>query len=234
MEFIENQLDFTTSYPFNQIYLWLESETCEETIEYIVSMMMEPFDEIVQPLIKNMSSDEERYFRIPTERTVLELKNILKQRYPDILKIDFEDKSNLRNFWFISKNKEEPRYADRFEEEGAELEQPLAIARDIKKLNDQLNSCNDDLTIDKFLINNSDLRHVVRRAFIIEKFPYAEIQDNTISANVVPIDMLRLKLSFFGALKFDPRSDKWLRICMFQGAPLPNELKDYNQHWVYC
>ena len=234
LEFLENQLDFKSPYPFNQIYSWLEKETCEETIEYIVSMMMEPFDEIVQPLIKNMSSDEERYFRIPTERTVLELKNILKQRYPDILKIDFEDKSNLRNFWFISKNKEEPRYADRFEEEGAELEQPLAIARDIKKLNDQLNSCNDDLTIDKFLINNSDLRHVVRRAFIIEKFPYAEIQDNTISANVVPIDMLRLKLSFFGALKFDPRSDKWLRICMFQGAPLPNELKDYNQHWVYC
>ena len=233
LEFLENQLDFTSAYPFNQIYLWLEKETCEETIEYIVSMMMEPFDEIVQPLIKNMSSDEERYFRIPTERTVLELKNILKQRYPDILKIDFEDKSNLRNFWFISKNKEEPRYADRFEEEGAELEQPLAIARDIKKLNDQLNSCNDDLTIDKFLMNNSDLRHVVRRAFIIEKFPYAEIQDNTISANVVPIDMLRLKLSFFGALKFDPRSDKWLRICMFQGAPLPNELKSYDEQWVY-
>ena len=233
LEFIENQLDFTTTYPFNQIYLWLEKETCEETIEYIVSMMMEPFDEIVQPLIKDMSSEEEKYFRIPTERTVLELKNILKQRYPDILKINFEDKSNLRNFWFISKNKEEPRYADRFKEEGSELEQPLAIARDIKKLNDQLILCKDDLTIDRFLMNNSNLRHVVRRAFIVEKFPYAEIQDNTINENVVPIDMLRLKLSFFGALKFDPKSDKWLRICMFQGAPLPHELKDYNQHWVY-
>ena len=233
LEFIEDQLDFSTPYPFNQIYLWLEKETCEETIEYIVSMMMEPFDKIVQPLIKKMSSDEEKYFRIPTERTVLDLKNILKQRYPDILKMDFKDKSNLRNFWFISKNKEEPRYADRFEEGGAELEQPLAIARDIKKLNDQLISCKDDLTIDRFLMNNADSRHVVRRAFIVEKFPYAEIQDNTINENVVPIDMLRLKLSFFGALKFDPKSDKWLRICMFQGAPLPHELKDYNQHWVY-
>ena len=233
LEFIENQLDFASPYPFDQIYLWLEKESCEETTEYIVSMMMEPFDEIVQPLVKNMSSDEEKYFRIPSERTVLELKNILKQRYPDILKIDFEDKSNLRNFWFISKNKEEPRYADRFEEEGSELEQPLAIARDIKKLHDKLTSYKDDSTIAEFLMNNSELRHVVRRAFIIEKFPYAEIQDNTISENVVPIDMLRLKLSFFGALKFDPRSDKWLRICMFQGAPLPQELKNYNQHWVY-
>jgi len=233
LEFIENKLDFASPYPFNQIYLWLEKETCEETTEYIVSMMMEPFDEIVQPLVKNMSSDEEKYFRIPTDRRVLELKNILKQRYPDILKIDFENKSNLRNFWFISKNKEEPRYADRFEEEGSELEQPLAIARDIKKLYDKLISYNDDSTISEFLINNSDLRHVVRRAFIIEKFPYAEIQDNTIGKNVVPIDMLRLKLSFFGALKFDPKSDKWLRICMFQGAPLPQELKNYDQQWVY-
>ena len=73
----------------------------------------------------------------------------------------------------------------------------------------------------------------MRRAFITEKFPYSEIQDNTISHTVVPIDMLRLKLSFFGAIKFDPRSDKWLRISMFQGAPLPNELKNYNDQWVY-
>ena len=57
LEFLENQLDFKSPYPFNQLYSWLEKETCEETIEYIVSMMMEPFDEIVQPLIKNMSSD---------------------------------------------------------------------------------------------------------------------------------------------------------------------------------
>ena len=90
-----------------------------------------------------------------------------------------------------------------------------------------------DLDIAEFLSSNSDLRHVVRRAFIVENFPYSEIQDNTIGKNIVPIDMLRLKLSFFGALKFDPRSDKWLRICMFQGAPLPNELKNYDEQWVY-
>ena len=109
----------------------------------------------------------------------------------------------------------------------------MAIARDIKKLYERLLPLKNNLKINQFLIDNSDLRHVVRRAFIIEKFPYSEIQDNTIGENLVPIDMLRLKLSFFGALKFDPRSDKWLRICMFQGAPLPNVLKDYDEQWVY-
>jgi len=233
LRFMDKKFSFEANYPFNQIYLWLEKETCDECIEYIVSIMMEPFDDIVKPLIGEMSSEEDQYFNIPTNRTIEDLRNIIEKRYPDILKINFNKKENYKNFWFISKNKEEPRYADRFKEDGSELEQPLAIARDIKKLHNKLKIFRDSITIDKFLIENSDLRHVVRRAFIIEKFPYAEIQDNTIGEKVVPIDMLRLKLSFFGALKFDPRSDKWLRICMFQGAPLPQELKNFDQQWVY-
>ena len=233
INFLENKFNFEINHPFNEIYLWLEKETCEECIEYIVSIMMEPYNELIEPLIKEMSSDEEKYFNIPTYRTVKELRVIIEKKYSNILSINFDKEENYKKFWFISKNKEEPRLADRFEEQGSDLEQPLAIARDIKKLYDKLIISKKNLTIDKFLIENSDLRHVIRRAFIIEKFPYSEIQDNTISENIVPIDMLRLKLSFFGALKFDPRSDKWLRICMFQGAPLPNELKDYDEQWVY-
>ena len=233
LKFIENQFDFTTEYPFNSIYEWLEKETCEECIEYIVSIMMEPYSEITEPLVKEMSSDEEKYFNIPAHRTVEDLRNIIDKKYPNILEINFEKKENNQNFWFISRNKEEPRLADRFEEHGSELEQPLAIARDIKKLYEILLVSKNSQTVSDFLIKNSELRHVVRRVFIVEKFPYSEIQDNTIGKNIMPIDMLRLKLSFFGALKFDPRSDKWLRICMFQGAPLPNELKNYDEQWVY-
>ena len=233
LNFIDKDFNFKSEYPFNKIYQWLEDNTCEECIEYIVSIMMEPYNDIINPLVKEMSSDEEKYFNIPTHRKVEELRNIIKAKYPNILDINFEEKENNKNFWFISKNKEEPRLADRFEEHGSELEQPLAIARDIKKLYDKLLVSKNSLTIAEFLTSNSELRHVVRRAFIVEKFPYSEIQDNTIGKNLMPIDMLRLKLSFFGALKFDPRSDKWLRICMFQGAPLPNELKSYDEQWVY-
>ena len=225
--------DFEGDFAFNKLYLWIEKNLKDECIEYIVSMMLEPYDEIVDPLISGMSSEEEKFFNIPGDRTIEDLRNILEEKYNNILKIDFNDKKNKRNFWFISKNKEEPRYADRYKEIGADLEQPLAIARDIKRLYERINNQKNSLPIGKFLNENNDLRHVVRRAFIIEKFPYSEIQDNTIGSNVIPIDMLRLKLSFFGAVKFDPRSDKWLRICMFQGAPLPNELKNFDDLWVY-
>ena len=233
INFIDNRFDFKINYPFNQLYLWLEKETCDECIEYIVSIMMEPYNKIIEPLIKQMSSDENKYFNIPSHRTIDELRNIIEKKYKNILKIDFEKKENIQNFWFISKNKEEPRLADRFDENGSELEQPLAVARDIKKLYEKLLITKNSLKISEFLYKNSEFRHVIRRAFIVEKFPYSEIQDNTISKDLMPIDMLRLKLSFFGALKFDPRSDKWLRICMFQGAPLPNELKNYDEQWVY-
>ena len=233
IQFIEKEFDYSKEFVFNNIYQWAEDNLGEECVEYIISLMMEPYDDIVNPLINQMSSEEEKYFNIPTDRTVADLREILETKYQEILKIDFSEKKNNQNFWFISKNKEEPRFANRFEENGSDLEQPLAIARDIKKLYEALSVAKNSSTISKFLINNNELRHVVRRAFIIEKFPYSEIQDNIIGQSLIPIDMLRLKLSFFGALKFDPRSDKWLRICMFQGAPLPDELKNYDAQWVY-
>ena len=233
IQFIEKDFDYSKEFVFNNIYQWAEDNLGEECVEYLVSLMMEPYDDIVNPLINQMSSEEEKYFNIPTDRTVADLREILETKYQEILKIDFSEKKNNQNFWFISKNKEEPRFANRFEENGSDLEQPLAIARDIKKLYEALSVAKNSSTISKFLINNNELRHVVRRAFIIEKFPYSEIQDNIIGQSLIPIDMLRLKLSFFGALKFDPRSDKWLRICMFQGAPLPDELKNYDAQWVY-
>ena len=233
IKFMKEDFKFQNSYEFNQIYNWSEENLNDECIEYIVSMMMEPYDDIVNPLISQMSSDEEEHFNIPVDRTIEDLRNILENKYSEILKIDFLKDENNQNFWFISKNKEEPRIGDRYIDEGSDLEQPLAIARDINKLYDAVFTKKNSSKIGKFLKDNNNLRHVVRRAFIAEKFPYSEIQDNTIGSKLVPIDMLRLKLSFFGAIKFDPRSDKWLRICMFQGAPLPSELDNFDDKWIY-
>ena len=232
-QFIEKDCSIKIKYLWNTIYLWVEKNLNEECIEYIVSMMMEPYDKIIDPLINNMSSEEEQYFSIPGHRKISELKIILERNYQSIIKINFEEKNSTTNFWFISKNKEEPRVANRYEEYGAELEQPLAIARDINLLYKRVIKTSQSETVADFLLNSDDLRHVVRRAFITDQFPYSEIQDNTIGASLMPIDMLRLKLSFFGAVKFDPRSDKWLRINMYQGAPLSHELKNSDDTWIY-
>ena len=233
INYFKDNIDKSNFNIFDKLYNWAEENLSEEGVEYLVSIMMEPYNEITDPLISQMSSDEDSSFNIPVNRTINDLREIIEKNYSDILKIDFSKNENNKKFWFISKNKEEPRIGDRFEDNGSELEQPTAIARDIKKLYETIFNLKNSLKIGNFLVQNNDLRHIVRRVFITEKYPYSEIQDNTIGSKLVPIDMLRLKLSFFGAVKFDPRSDKWLRICMFQGAPLPNELNSFNQYWIY-
>ena len=233
INYLKDNIHKSNFYIFDKLYNWAEENLSEEGVEYLVSIMMEPYNEITDPLISRMSSDEDSSFNIPVDRTINDLREIIEKNYSDILKIDFSKNENNKKFWFISKNKEEPRIGDRFEDNGSELEQPTAIARDIKKLYETISTLKNSLKVGNFLVQNNDLRHIVRRVFITEKYPYSEIQDNTIGSKLVPIDMLRLKLSFFGAVKFDPRSDKWLRICMFQGAPLPNELNSFNQYWIY-
>ena len=232
-EYFSSLKFISKKYLWNEIFLWIDKYLDEECSEYLISMMMEPYDNIIEPLVKNMSSDEEKYFNIPSSRKLIELKKIIETRYKSILNINFNDKKSNTFFWFISKNKEEPRIANRFEEYGSNLEQPLAIARDIKKVYEKISNENLSKTVADFLVDNDELRHVIRRIFVSEKFQYSEIQDNTISESLIPIDMLRLKLSFFGAQKFDPRSDKWLRICMYQGAPLVNEIKNSDDTWIY-
>ena len=66
INFIEKEFSFEVDYAFNQIYKWIEKNLRDECIEYIVSMMMEPYDYITNPLLKSMSADEDRYFTIPT------------------------------------------------------------------------------------------------------------------------------------------------------------------------
>ena len=232
-EYFSSLKFISKKYLWNEIFLWIDKYLDEECSEYLISMMMEPYDNIIEPLVKNMSSDEEKYFNIPSSRKLIDLKKIIETKYKSILNINFNDKKSNTFFWFISKNKEEPRIANRFEEYGSNLEQPLAIARDIKKVYEKISNENLSKTVADFLVDNDELRHVIRRIFISEKFQYSEIQDNTISESLIPIDMLRLKLSFFGAQKFDPRSDKWLRICMYQGAPLVNEIKNSDDTWIY-
>ena len=223
----------TKDYFWNEVYLWVSNNMEDEGIEFIVSLMMEPYGKLVEPLCQDMSVDEDQHFTIEGSRPTKDIKEIIENYYRWLIPLDFGKKNNITNFWYYSKNKQEPRLSNRFEEDGSENELPLAIARDIKKLYLEISKFATKTTIAEFLLSNQELRYVVRRVLICEKFPYSEIQDNTTADTIIPIDMLRLKLSYFGAIRFDPRSDLWLRITMYQGAPLPHEMKFSDDSWAY-
>ena len=75
---------------------------------------------------------------------------------------------------------------------------------------------------------------MVKRIQLADRTPYGEIRDNLLGDGCLPIDILRCKLSFFGAIKFDPKSDRWTRITMYQGAPGFAELDRENADgWAF-
>ena len=58
-----------------------------------------------------------------------------------------------------------------------------------------------------------------------------DIQSNVLALDALPMHLLRCKLSQFGATRFDPRSDRWVRVTLFQGAPLADEVHD--GEWLF-
>ena len=212
------------SHPWDTLWRWAERTLSLEGQEALVSLMMEPHGPLVDDLTDTMHADEDAAFRIEGAMSVATLARLMHELYGWGLDVDYEAPENCARFWYVSEEKLEPRLGERHEEEGAEYEQPLSIGRDAQRMVADLERWEGSARVADFLIAHPEHRHVVRRAQIAARYPYAEIRDNLISADLLPIDLLRCKLSFFGASRFDPRSDRWVRICMYQDAPFPHEL----------
>ncbi|WP_293575172.1 hypothetical protein [Phaeobacter sp.] len=222
------------SHPWNALYAWAERTLSVEGQEWLVSLMLEPFGEVVDDLSQQMAADNTALFRIAGAMTVADLRGLLQEIYGWAIETDWDQPDSTARAWYVSEEKLEPRLGQRFEEPIEAYEQPLAPGRDAAMLYAALRHWPADRQVADFLLRHPEHRHVVRRVQIAGRAPYAEIRDNTISAELLPIDMLRCKLSFFGATEFDPRSDRWVRICMYRGAPLPPELTAENaEFWVY-
>jgi hypothetical protein len=85
--------------------------------------------------------------------------------------------------------------------------------------------------VSAFLTRHPDYAPVVERITLSSRYPYAEIHDNLIAKSCLPVDMLRCKLAFFGASKFDRKSDGWTRITLCQGASLADRLGECADDW---
>ena len=223
LEFMTD-FDPATASPFNAIFEWGEQNLSLEGQEQLVSLLIEGHGALVDDLAVTMSADETSSFHIDGSMTIGKIKHILDEAYSWVNDIDYRENAAQARVWYVSEEKLEPRLGERFEEPIEPYEQPLAPGRDIVAARETLSQWDDSTSIASFLLAHPEHRHIIRRVQIVASLPYAEIQDNTIAADMQPIDLLRCKLSFFGASKFDPRSDRWLRITMYQGAPFPDEL----------
>ena len=223
---------FDSDRPWDALWSWALDGLSLEGQEHVLSLMLEPYGALVDDLASQMTTDERSGFRIDGTQTCAFLLEAIETSQAWTTEFDFAEGPENARFWYVSEAKLEPRLGERFKEPGAEKEQPLDVARAICALVSELREtqCR---TVAEFLRDTPEHRHTVRRVQRTLAAPYATIRDNLIADKMLPIDMLRCKLAFFGATRFDPRSDRWVRIALFQGAPFPNELHSVpDDDWI--
>lgn len=195
-----------------------------EAQELTVALLIELLDDAADDLAAKMSAPSMP--PIDPAMPLSDLKVLVHTHFDWALRLDHGDPRSQRRFWYYSEDKLEPRLGDRFAEPGADREMPLAVARDVAALSRALEQAAGTSRVADFLLRQPEHRHTVRRVQAVAAHPYGEIRDSLLAEDMRPLDVLRFKLAFFGVSKFDPKSDLWTRVTMYQGAPLPMDLSD--------
>lgn len=196
-----------------------------QTQELLNSLLLELYPGTVNSLEDDMSVDAPA--ALDSSMSLAGLKALIEARYDWALAYDFADAAEQQFFWYRAAAKEEPRLGERDRDAGAERELQLGVARAVRRCYDAMCAfieTTPSADVVEFLLAAPEHRGTVRRVQNVGRLSYGEIRANLLGRDCRPLDLLRCKLSFFGASKFDPRSDRWVRITLFQGAPLVEDL----------
>ncbi|MFZ5936902.1 hypothetical protein BGP84_15420 [Pseudomonas putida] len=208
-----------------RLLAWSEAHAGLGCQELLVSLLLELYPEQVTPLAEQMGADEG--WQLDAQMPLRQLRGLIEQQFAWALAYDFTSVEAEHFFWYRSAEKEEPRLGMRAEEPGAEKEMQLGIARNIQRCHaavlEHLQAHPQALTA-HLLIAAPTLKGTVRRLQGMAQSTYGEIRANLLDRDMLPIHLLRCKLAFFGAGKFDPKSSRWVRITLFQGAPLVSDI----------
>jgi len=206
-----------------------------ETQEVINTLLIELYPELVDGFEEQMGVEESH--QITPEMPVADLIEIIEDKYEWALAIDFSKHESTGAFWYRSQEKMEPRLGQTNIDMGMEKEMSLAVGRLVRECYDQIDSYNQargQQNVAHFIMQNPTYSGIVARIQTMAQSHYGDIRENLVHADVLPIHLLRCKLSFFGVSKFDPRSRLWVRNTMFQGAPLISDFgKPFVDDWQF-
>ena len=108
----------------------------EDTQELLIALMLEPFGDLIDGLTECMANPN--VAQIDAAMSVTDLRDLVARDWDWACALDYTCEKATAQFWYVSEAKQEPRLGMRYEEEGAELESPLDIARHVSKLRDAL------------------------------------------------------------------------------------------------
>jgi hypothetical protein len=232
---VDQRSDLVNYLSWKALTQFAEDNWHVETQEVINTLLIELYPELVDDLEERMWVDES--YEIVPEMSVAEVIILIESKYDWALTIDFSKHEALGVFWYRSEEKMEPRLGHTGVDIGMDKEMPLGIARRVRDCYDQLcqyDNDNSGKNIAHFIVKNPTYNGIVARIQTMSQSFYGDIRENLVHKDVLPINLLRCKLSFFGVSKFDPRSRLWVRNTMFQGAPLFDDFgKPFSDNWHF-
>jgi len=220
----------TKHYVWESLTQYAELHWGVETQEVINTLLIELYPELVDRLEEYMWVDESH--QVSPEMPVAELLEVIEDKYDWALAIDFSKQESIGTFWYRSAEKMEPRLGQTNIDMGMDKEMPLGIGRCVRECYDRVydyNQTRSKQNVAHFIVQNPTYSGIVGRIQTMAQSRYGDIRENLVHTDVLPIHLLRCKLSFFGVSKFDPRSRLWVRNTMFQGAPL---ISDFGKLFV--
>ena len=228
----QNNEDLTSWYVLQN---YVSSHLNIETQELVVGLLIELYPSLVDELEDSMTVDE--IYDLQPEMPIVELKSIIEKHYLWAIDIDFESKDSQKTFWYRSEEKMEPRLGQVDVDDGKEKEMPMAIALYVRECYDIITSeieINPNVLVVDLLLSYPEIRGIVRRIQTMAKQQYGDIHANLLAKNVLPMHLLRCKLSFFGVSKYDPRSRLWVQNTMYQGASLLSDIgQEFKDDWFF-
>ena len=208
-----------------QLTDWAEAAFTLETQELINTLLIEIYPDHTDGLEDYMAAEES--LDLVPDMPLIQLKQLIETYLDWALQVDLTSSDERYWFWYRSIEKEEPRLGIRGVDEGEEKELSIAIGPRVQRIHATLDAhLQQDpaaLTIDFLMANQRD-SDIVRRIQTMAGSAYGEIRANLWHREMKPMHLLRAKLSFLGAQRFDPKGDRWVRVTFFQGAPLIAEL----------
>ena len=232
---VDQRSDLVNYLSWEALTQFAEDNWHVETQEVINTLLIELYPELVDDLEERMWVDES--YEIVPEMSVADFIILIETKYDWALSIDFSKHEALGVFWYRSEEKMEPRLGNTGVDIGMDKEMPLGIARRVRDCYDQLcqyDNDNSGKNIAHFIVKNPTYNGIVARIQTMSQSFYGDIRENLVHRDVLPINLLRCKLSFFGVSKFDPRSRLWVRNTMFQGAPLFDDFgKPFSDNWHF-
>lgn len=211
------------TFRWSELFAWTARTLSCATQEVFVTVLLELYPALVDSIECATPVDDAQ--TLDPDMSVGELLKIVERDYRWVFEQPEAQRDDDHFFWYRSAEKEEPRLGVRAEERGAEQEVPLDIARQVLRLHTKLKTEADGLrTVAEFVGEAPEHRAIVRRIQALTSHAYGEIRHNLLARDMLPIDLMRAKLSMFGASKFDPKSNLWVRVTLFQGAPTLDDL----------